>query len=358
MDLDQGQTFRHGDPHRMQKMLAAFPSQCREGISLGLRCNLTAIGQTTAVVVCGMGGSAMAADLLLAYLGSQLTVPVTTARGYKLPNYVGTTSLVIASSYSGNTEETLSAFRDATDRGAKRLCISSGGALEQAARDAGVEVIPLPSGYPPRCTVGYSFFALLTVIERLGLATYRRDHLDECQEVLDELVPLYESPNPTDTNEAKQLARSLEGRLPVVYAPAIPLGPVAYRWQTQFNENSKVLAHHGILPEMNHNEIVGWQHPEPLLKGACILFLRHKTEGEKLARRAEVSASLLRDAGFEVREVWAKGHGSLAAMFSLLYLGDWVSYYLALLNETDPTPVARIDRLKQALSSPAGNPGT
>ncbi len=357
MDLDQGQTFRRGDPQRMQKMLSSFPSQCREGIGMGLRCNLGGIGQTTAVVVCGMGGSAMAADLVLAYLGSQLTVPLTVVRGYQLPNYVGATSLVIASSYSGNTEETLAAFRDAASRGAKRLCMCSGGALEQAAREAGVEVILLPGGYPPRCTVGYSFFALLTVTERLGLAAYRRDHLDECLEVLNELVPLYESANPTDSNEAKKLARTLGGKLPVVYAPAVPLGPVAYRWQTQLNENSKVFAHHGTLPEMNHNEIVGWHHPEPVLRGACILFLRHKTEGEKLARRAEVSASLLREAGFEVQEVWGKGHGSLAAMFSLLYLGDWVSYYLALLSGTDPTPVARIDRLKEALSSSARYPG-
>jgi glucose/mannose-6-phosphate isomerase len=353
MDLDHGQTFRSGDPQRMQKILSSFPSQCREGIAMGLRCNLKGIGQTSTVVVCGMGGSAMAADLISAYLSPQLTVPLTVVRGYQLPNYVGSNSLVIASSYSGNTEETLAAFADASSRGAKRLCMCSGGALAEAAREAAVEVIPLPVGYPPRCTVGYSFFALLTVTERLGFAAYRRDHLDECEEVLNDLVPLYESLNPTDSNEAKRLARALEGKLPVVYAPAAPLGPVAYRWQTQLNENSKVLAHHGTLPEMNHNEIVGWQHPKPLLKSTRILFLRHKTEGEKLARRAEVSASLLREAGFEVEEVWAKGHGSLAAMFSLLYLGDWASYYLALLNGTDPTPVARIDRLKEALSSPA-----
>ncbi len=353
MDLDQGQTHRDGDPQRMQRILASFPTQCREGVSLGQRCKLTGIGQTTVVVVCGMGGSAMAADLMAAYSSSQLTVPLAVVRDYRLPGYVGTASLVIASSYSGNTEETLAAYEEASRRGAKRLCLCSGGTLEEVAREAGVEVIPLPTGYPPRCTIGYSFFALLTLLERLGLAVYRRDHLDECQEVLEELVPLYESANPTESNPAKKLALALRQKLPVVYAPALPFGPVSYRWQTQLNENSKVLAHHGMLPEMNHNEIVGWQHPDSLMKNAYALFLRHKTEGEKLARRADVSAALLREAGFQVEEVWAKGHGSLAALFSLLYLGDWVSYYLALLNGADPTPVARIDRLKTALSSSA-----
>jgi glucose/mannose-6-phosphate isomerase len=353
MNLDKAQTIRDGDSHRMQRILAAFADQCRDGVAMGQRCNLSKLGQPGSMVVCGMGGSAMAADLVVAYLASQLRIPVSVVRDYQLPGYVGAGTFVVASSYSGNTEETLAAFRDGVQKGAKLLCICSGGALEELAGGSGVEVIQLPQGYPPRCTVGFSFFALLTVMERLGLAVYRRDHLDECIEVLRDLRSQYESANPAESNEAKTLAQSLAGRLPVVYAPRLPLGPVAYRWQTQLNENSKVLCHSAQLPEMDHNEIVGWEHPETAVKGATALFLRHKAEGDKLARRADVTAALLREAGFDAREVWGKGHGSLAAMFSLLYLGDWVSYYLALLNGVDPTPVARIDQLKKSLSSAA-----
>ncbi len=351
MDLDREETHQTADPRRMREMLRAFPRQCREGVAFGRACNVGGMGRPTSLVVAGMGGSAMAADLLKAYGDTLIRVPLIVVRDYHLPRFVGAPTLVIVSSYSGNTEETLAAFEDASDRGAKRLCLCSGGMLEEAARESGVEVIKLPSGYPPRCTVGFSFFALMTVLDRLGLASYRRDHVDECVETLHELVAAYNPATPTSDNQAKQLAEAMFKRFPVIYAARLPLGPVAFRWQTQLNENGKNFCHHGVLPEMDHNEIVAWENPRRLLDEALILFLRHRSEGEKLARRAEITAALLREAGYDVDGVWGKGDGMLAGMFSLLYLGDWVSYYLALLNGVDPTPVARIDRLKDALSS-------
>jgi glucose/mannose-6-phosphate isomerase len=353
MDLDRQETYQTADPHRMREMLLAFPRQCQEGAALGRACNVGGLGRPTSVVVAGMGGSAIAGDLLKAYGDTLIRVPLVVARDYHLPRFVGAPTLVIVSSYSGNTEETLAAFEDASGRGARRLCLCSGGMLEEVARESGVEVIKLPSDYPPRCTVGFSFFALMTVLNRLGLASYRRDHVAECVETLHELVPVYDPATPAPENQAKQLAEAMLKRFPVIYAARLPLGPVAFRWQTQLNENSKTFCHHGILPEMDHNEIVGWENPRGVLDKAFILFLRHRSEGEKLARRAEITAALLREAGYEVGGAWGKGDGALAGMFSLLYLGDWVSYYLALLNGVDPTLVARIDRLKDALSSSA-----
>ncbi len=320
-------------------VLAGFPSQCRDGLARGERVPVDGFRGFTRVVPLGMGGSGIAGALL----GSILPIEVVPVRDYTLPPWIGSESLAVALSYSGDTEETLAAFDAARSRTKRLLAVTSGGELGRLCARDGIPWIEIPTGYQPRAALGYLLFPLLGLSRRLGLAPDVGEALAVLDRLASELDPGGEE------NEAQALARALEGRVPLVYG-AGPTGPVAYRWKTQLNENAKAPAFWGELPELCHNEVVGYELASRLLPQGTVVFLRARGDHPRVGKRVEILGELLAERGLGWTEVWARGEGSLAQLLSLLYLGDWTSYYLALLHGVDPAPVAIIGELKNRLA--------
>jgi glucose/mannose-6-phosphate isomerase len=296
------------------------------------------------LVVCGMGGSAIGGDLAAAAVGLRASAPITTIRGYDLPAWVGPETLVLCASYSGNTEETLHCFEAAAAAGAPRVAVTTGGKLAEAARAAGdVPVVGVPSGMQPRAAVVYMTVISLQCAELAGAAPHLRSEIQEAAALAGELGQKW-GPDVEDS-QAKAIAHALEGRIPVVYGGRTSTAP-ARRWRSQLNENAKVPAFYGDLPEAHHNEVVGWHHGGGDLFG---IVLETKEEHERMALRFDVTAEVMGAAGFEALRVEAVGESPTAQVMSLVLLGDLVSVYLAVLRGIDPTPVDEIEGLKARL---------
>jgi glucose/mannose-6-phosphate isomerase len=346
-DLEVLQVDREG----MLQLLLDLPEHVQTGERLGLAADLPLATEARAVVVSGLGGSAVGGELLRSYLSSQCHVPIVVNRHYVMPAFVGPQTLVCVISYSGNTEETLSAFAEARARDAPLLAITSGGQLAQMAEQAHVPCIRVSGGMPPRTTLGYLFTPMLTVLARLGLIADQNAPIAETIDLVRELAAQYRPGIETFRNLPKELATQLYGKFPVIYGVQDFSDVVAYRWRTQLNENSKVLASHHAFPELRHNEVVGWDSPPSLGQDIWVVLLRDSQELAKIAREIEVTKAFLQERAAGVTEVWAQGSSRLARLFSLLYTGDFTSYYLALLRRVDPSPVQAIDLLKARLAS-------
>jgi glucose/mannose-6-phosphate isomerase len=306
----------------------------------------------TGLAVCGMGGSAIGADLVLACV-PDIPVPSAVVRGYELPAWVCPDTLVVAVSYSGDTEETLACAADARERGCTPVCVASGGALAAFAGEHGLPLLAVPVGGPPRAWLGFLSMPLLATVEAAGLC------LDFSVDV-GETVALLRAGNEAlapqasyATNAAKQLARCLHKRQAVVYGAGLTV-PAARRWKGQVNENAKAPAFWNELPELDHNEIMGWTSLPHVATGTLVIFLDDAGGDERLLRRAELTAAELEARGVGVERVRSHGTSRLARLFSLVQLGDYVSFYLALLYGVDPTPVEAIQDFKAKLAGGAG----
>jgi glucose/mannose-6-phosphate isomerase len=308
--------------------------------------NLTPSPEPGAVVVAGMGGSAIGGRLAAEVLQSRLRRPMALARGYELPGWTGPDTLVVLSSYSGSTEETLAAYDAAGAAGARRLVATTGGELAVRARRDGVPVIPVPGGFQPRAAVGYSTVVALEAAALAGAAPSLRDEIEGAASLLDALAAEWGPDGPQD-GEAKSLARRLHGTVPVVMGAELA-APAAYRFKTQLNENAKVAAFASELPEANHNEVCAW--PAEGVPFAAVV-LEDPEAHPRNAARATVTAELLQDAGVPVTRVRARGEGALERMLSLVLLGDLASLYVAVLRGVDPAQITMIERLKQELSA-------
>jgi glucose/mannose-6-phosphate isomerase len=338
------------DTSNMYSLIKKFPEQVEEAVRIGntSKVKLDVRGVET-IVLSGLGGSAIGGDLLKSYLASELMVPFIVNRHYVLPEFVGRRSLVIISSYSGNTEETTTAFKEAMKRGAKILCISSGGDVEKTARKKRIPLIKIPGGLQPRAALGYSFFPLLITLARLGFFKSKAREINETIALLKEKSDEYGVPD-SASNKAFQLAEQLRGRLSVAYSSTERFDAVATRWRGQIAENGKSLAFTHVLPEMNHNELVGWKTLAEQMREMQVIFLRDKNDHPRVKVRMDITKRVLAEHTAHIAEVWSEGTSPLARMFSLVYLGDWVSFYLAILQGIDPTPVKVIDYLKEELS--------
>ncbi len=346
MTLDD---IRSMDPSGMHSLLAGFPAQVREAVSIGKSAQLRmSVRRVRNIVVCGLGGSAIGGDILRSYLSGELAVPLVVNRHYTLPAFVGPDSLVIISSYSGNTEETNAAHREAIRRRAKILCISSNGVTEKLARKAGSPLITIPGGMPPRAALGYSFFPVLVACTRLGLMRPRQREINETLRLLEVKAALYANPE-DHANTAVHLASLLQNRLGIVYSSTDRFDAVSTRWRGQIAENGKSLAFGHVLPEMNHNELVGWRVLEGTMREMQVFLLRDRDDHARVQTRMEITKEILKRYTPRVTEVWSEGSTLLARMFSLIYLGDWMSFYLAMFHKVDPTPVEVIDQLKREL---------
>ena len=302
------------------------------------------------VVVAGLGGSAIGGDLVRSYLADRLDIPIFICRNYTLPNFVGSSSLVFVSSYSGNTEETLSAFEDASKRGAKIICMTSDGKVEEISSRKKIPCVHLPKGFQPRAALGYSFVPVLTMLERFGLVEDEEANIDEAREFLAENRSKYRAEVGTDKNEAKKLAMKLHRKLPVIYASCDYFDAVSTRWKGQFCENAKMLAFNNVFPEFNHNELVGWKVLSDYRDDLIVVMLKDREDHPRIKARMEIVRRIIEEQKVEVVEVESSGENLLSRMFSLIQLGDFISFYLAVLNKEDPSPVKVIDYLKNELA--------
>jgi glucose/mannose-6-phosphate isomerase len=350
VNLDELEVLQ-ADQSGMLDLLLEVPEHLQTAERLGLDVDLPTTVDVRTIVVTGLGGSGIGGDLLRSYLNPTCRVPIWVNRQYGLPAFVGPSTLVCAISYSGNTEETLCAFEEARARGATLLAVTSGGRLATLAEQRRIPWVRVPGGMPPRATLGYLFGSVLVMLARLGLIDDQQEPLAETIEVLRELAAQYRPGVETFRNPPKELALQLHTKLPVIYGVQDFTDVIAYRWRTQLNENSKVLASHHAFPELNHNEVVGWDGALALSQGLWVVLLRDAQELARIAQQIEITKDFVRERAAGITEVWTQGRSRLTRLFSLLYTGDFTSFYLALLSGVDPSPVRAIDALKERMAS-------
>ena len=337
------------DKSNMNQLLVDFPGQIENAIKIGSKFKAAYNkSQIDSIVITGLGGSAIGGDLLRSYLSAESEIPVHVNRHYFLPEFVNERTLVVVSSYSGNTEETIAAHADAKIRKSKILCISSGGQTAASAEKFNQPLITIPKGLPPRAALGYSFFPTLIALSKMKIIRPKNPDIAETLFLLRKKSNIYSSLK--NNNTALQLAKQLYMKLPVIYSSADRFDIVNLRWRGQIAENAKQLAFGHVLPEMNHNELVGWKVLRRMMEEEiAVVFLRDKDDHPRVKLRMEITKSVIEQYASKVIEIHSEGKSVLARMFSLIYLGDWTSYYLAILNGIDPTPVNVIDYLKNEL---------
>jgi glucose/mannose-6-phosphate isomerase len=341
-DLSE-ERVRAADPHGMVDDVLAQPHQLTDAL---WRVESAGIGRHDApgLCVCGMGGSAIGADLAVGVLGDRATRPISVARGYSLPPGLPVGTLILAASYSGDTEETLSCWDAAGTF--PRVALTTGGSLAERARSAGAPVIGVPAGMQPRAAVVYMTVAALECAAACGAAPPQRAEIERAAPLLERLAAEW-GPAASPESLPKALAARLWGTTPVVYG-AGATDPVATRWKAQLNENAKLPAFRATLPEADHNEICGWDHAARL----SAVFLDDPTLDPRLRTRVRFTAEAIMKTGAPVVRVEAIGDTPVERLLSLILLGDLMSVYAAVLAGRDPTPVEAIERFKASLAQP------
>ena len=320
------------DSQNMQKILEDFPDQCEQALRLGKDIRIQ--GPFEHIIFAGMGGSGFAGDLARSLFPQEK--PIIAHKDYELPAFTTKKSLVFCMSYSGNTEETVSAYRRAIKIGCQTVSVCSGGKLKELAQTSKSPLILIPGGIPPRLAIGYLFLPVMNVLLENG----------QLPDLGAQVKPLIKTLRSSMIQKgAVQLAEKLRYRVPVLYT-SDRLAVLGKAWKAYLNENAKIHAFANVLPELNHNEICGYTNIN-----ACyyVVMMRDDEDAQQIKKRISVTKDLIKRAGVSVTEMGITGESALAKLFSALYLGMWTSYYLAIFYETDPTPVAIIEDLKQKL---------
>jgi glucose/mannose-6-phosphate isomerase len=340
------------DKANMLDVLARFPEQIKEALTIAevvQRFNFLKIDN---VVVTGMGGSAISGDIMLSLFRDKLDVPLIINREYDLPKWVNKDTLVICISYSGNTDETLSSFKIASQKKCKMLCISTGGKLQDLAEKRGIPFIKIPAGIQPRAATAYLLFPSIVFLKKVSLLkeTAIEADVEETIAVTTDFVTLNKKEVPEENNLAKQHAKKIFNTIPQIYGWSI-YTPIAKRWRHQLNENSKIIARSDIVPECNHNDIVGWSgNPDISKQFSCILFRDKNEETIDMTAQLNFMRDLFHNTAENVIEISPKGKSYLAKMMYLMCLGDFTSCYLAVLRGINPSPVDIITELKKRLA--------
>jgi len=348
--LDDNAAYQRIDPQGMLACIRDLPRQCRaawqEAQALELPDDYRGIDK---MVILGMGGSAIAGDFLRSLVDLESPVPIFSNRAYDLPLLVDDRTLLIASSYSGNTEEVLSCFEPGLSTGAKKVVTTTGGRLLTTARANGVPAFVFRYESEPRAALGYSFMPLLVIAQKVGIVADKSEDVDEATAVMESLAARIDENVPLARNPAKQLAQKLHERLPVVYGAGI-LAQVARRWKGQLNETSKMWCFYEELPEADHNAVVGYGLPKEIAAKTFVVFLRAPSLHPRILLRYDLTRTALEEAGVDSATVDAEGKSPLAQMMSTTLFGDWVSLYLAILNGIAPAPTPPIGKLKERLA--------
>jgi glucose/mannose-6-phosphate isomerase len=349
IDLDNEQALRAADPGGMLEAVLALAAHCRQGYALGRAApDLPLADGITGIAVCGMGSSALAGDALVAIAAPRLRVPVVVVRSTALPGWVGPHSIVVASSYSGDTEETLGLFEEALARGCRIVAVTSGGELGRLAEERELGRVLVPGEMMPRAAFGLMALGTLGALEAMGVLPPLGDDVEEAAMKLEGVIGREGPDVPTADNPSKRLALSLTERVPVVWGSDGVAAVAAVRWKTQFNENAKVPAFASAMPELDHNEVVGWSSRRG--EGFAVIALRDRGEAPGVAARFAPSLGIARAAGARTDEVWAHGRSPLARLLTLVQVGDLVATYLGIARGVDPTPIEAIVRLKRTLA--------
>jgi len=295
------------------------------------------------IIVTGLGGSAISADIISNFLGSELTIPFVVNRNYHLPSFADKNSLLIVSSYSGNTEETISVFNEGIKKKCNIICITTGGKIGKTASENSIPVVKVVPGFQPRYSLGVSFFSQLKILQDLNIISSQ-------DSIVGKIISLWKKKGlqlSKEQNKASDIAREIIGFIPVIYSAADVTSAAGYRLKCQFNENSKLHAFHNIIPELNHNEIIGWESFQDKQFNAKLILIVDKTYHPQIKKRFDITASLIscdkiylesNEKDFKVR------------IMDLIYLCDWISYYLALFRGFDPTEIENINILKEKLA--------
>ena len=355
--LDDPATLRRIDPDDMLGKVAELPRQLSQARRVAASVDPDPrLADVDAVIVLAMGGSAIGAELVAAAAGERLRVPLIVHRDYGLPAGAGERTLILAASHSGETAETLSGFAAARERGLPTAVITTGGRLAASASEAGLSVLRYQPGGQPRAAIGFGVGLVHELLARLGLVR-DPDPLATAASALEGLLERMAPSVETDANPAKQLAWAIFGRTPIVYGHG-PMAAVAHRWKTQFNENAKAWATWEPMPEANHNAIEGSLNPRELGDAPYIVQLRDPQEPAEIAERYRVVEELLGERATNRSEVVAEGPTPLARVLTTVAYGDLVSVYLAILYQTDPTPVTLLAMLKERLARATGSDPT
>jgi glucose/mannose-6-phosphate isomerase len=353
VNLDNTSAYRQFDKLGMLGHLHNFPEQCRRAWERVIKLELPPeYSQISNVVIVGMGGSAIGGDIVRRLAMYESKVPVRVHRDYGLPAFVDESTLVITSSYSGNTEETLSAFTEALGNRSRKLVIASGGKLKQLADQEHIPSFVIDYQAPPRAAFPHSLIPLVGIFQKLGLLSDKSADVREAVDILNKLSTDFIETKPLASNSAKQLAAKLLGRIAVIYGAEI-LSEVARRWKGEFNENSKAWAFFENFPELNHNAVVGYEFPPEAKERIYVLMLHSSLLRPRNLLRYEVTAKLLSKAGITYEFVESAGKSALSQVLSLVLLGDYSSFYLSMLNEVDPTSTDAINFIKQYLAQSA-----
>lgn len=325
----------------MKKLVATFPTQLREALIIGQSYKFkTAKKAFSNVVLTGLGGSGIGGSIIQNYVSDKLAIPFNVNKDYHLPAYVNKDSLVIISSYSGNTEETLMAMQQAIKVKATIVCVTSGGKIAEIADKKKMDCILLPAGMPPRACLGYSLVQGLFILQYFGLL--KTDFKKE----INAAIKLLTVSEKDIQKQARTITKKLLGKTPIIYA-APEFEGVAVRFRQQINENSKMLCWHHVVPEMNHNELVGWRDKDA---SRAVVFLRNETDFERTQLRMEINKKVIKKYTPNIQELWSKGKSYFERVFYIVHLTDWVSVYLAEAREMDDTEVKVIDFLKGELA--------
>ena len=350
IDLDDPGTLAAADPHDALGIVERTPEQWLEGITRARSCEgLPTRHGISGVVYCGMGGSGIAGDVLAAIAAESGTVPVSVVKGYKVPAWAGPNTLVLCVSYSGNTEETIACFEDAVERKARVVVITTGGMLGDRARDHSIALLAPVEDLQPRQAFASMVAPVLVLSEQLGLISDISADLNEAGEMLERQLAVYGRDSKTADNDAKKLAGVLDGKIPLVWGQEGVLSAAAVRWRTQLNENAKVAAFSSTLPELDHNELVGYTAGSPGIDRVGVVALRMPMENPRISRRIDATLDRINGLVGCAVEARAVGSSPLARLMSAVLLGDFVSVYLAVRRGVDPTPVTAIDELKSRL---------
>ncbi len=347
--LDNEELIKKIDRSGMLAVAAQMPEMLLQAEKFSAGVTLPVPEKIAQVLLAGLGGSAIAGDIAADVFFKKSRVPILTVRGYNLPEFVGPDAVLFALSYSGETEEVLSAVREAEKRGVKVICITSGGKLRELAESKRYPLFLIPSGYQPRVALPFLLVSFLSGLRKLGVVPPQEEELREAATLLTVMRDEYGPAKSSRSNPAKQLAKKLDGRIPIIFGSTGTTGAAALRFKTQLNENSKMTAVVGLFPELDHNEIVNLSALKKDDHNFSLVVLRDEEDPERVKKRIEITKSLVSRQLGGASEIASRGRSKLARALSLIFFGDLVSIYLALLQEIDPTPVDVISRLKKEL---------